>query len=162
MKQKKIKLTALTLFVLGITGLQAQEAIPSSGGNAAGSGGSVSYSIGQLVYTTNTGTNGSIAQGVQQPFEIAVITALIEAKEITLGYSVYPNPVSENVQLNTENYETQNLTYQLLDISGKLLERKKIIGNETIISMGNFTHAAYFLKITDNNKEIKTFKIIKN
>jgi hypothetical protein len=42
---------------------------PQAGGEATGSGGSVSYSVGQVVYTTNTGINGSVAQGVQQPYE---------------------------------------------------------------------------------------------
>lgn len=59
MRHKKIKLCAVLLLGLGLTRLQAQEAIPASGGNATGNGGSASYSVGQVVYTTNTGTNGS-------------------------------------------------------------------------------------------------------
>jgi uncharacterized membrane protein YciS (DUF1049 family) len=37
------------LFVFGTTS-QAQNAIPVTGGNAAGTGGTVSYTIGQIVY----------------------------------------------------------------------------------------------------------------
>lgn len=70
MRNKKLKLSALLLLGLGLTGLQAQESVNATGGNASGSGGSASYSVGQVVYTTNTGTNGTVAQGVQQPFEI--------------------------------------------------------------------------------------------
>jgi hypothetical protein len=44
--------------------IQAQDAIPVSGGEAAGSGDTVSYSVGQLVYTTNIGS-GTVTQGVQ-------------------------------------------------------------------------------------------------
>ena len=44
----------------------AQDAIPATGGDATGSGGSASYTVGQIGYTTNTGTNGSVAEGVQQ------------------------------------------------------------------------------------------------
>jgi hypothetical protein len=69
---KSLKSTFVILFVtgIGITCLQAQEAIPASGGNGSGNGGSVSYSIGQVVDATYTGLSGSVAQGVQQPYEI--------------------------------------------------------------------------------------------
>ncbi|MCF8298850.1 MAG: T9SS type A sorting domain-containing protein [Saprospiraceae bacterium] len=56
----------------------------------------------------------------------------------------------------------QTLSYQLCDINGKLIEKKKISSNETIISSINLVSGVYFLKVIDKNKEIKTFKIIKN
>ena len=162
MRHKKVKLSVILLLGLGLTGLQAQEAIPVSGGNASGSGGAVSYSVGQLVYTTNTGTSGSVAQGVQQPYEISEVTGIEEVKGITLQCSAYPNPATDYVKLKVENYETKNLTYWLYDINGKLLESKKIDGSETFINMEILVPATYFLKVIDNNKEVKTFKIIKN
>ena len=154
-------LIAFCLFGYGTT-IHAQNAIPVTGGNASGSGGSSSYSVGQVVYTTNTGTNGSVAQGIQQPYEISVVTGLEEAKEIDLICSVYPNPATDFVRLKVENYNSENLTYQLYDISGNLLENKKIESEETNIVMNNFMHATYFLKVTDKNKVVKIFKIIKN
>ncbi len=163
MRHKKVKLIAVLLLGLGLTGLQAQTAIPATGGNASGNGGSVSYSVGQVVYTTNTGgANGSVAQGVQQPFEISVVTGIDEANGITLQCSAYPNPTTDFLKLKVENFKTENLTYQLYDISGKLLENKKIEGNETSITMSNLVSATYFVKVTESNKEVKTFKIIKN
>lgn len=44
----------------------AQETIPSSGGEAAGIGGSASYTIGQLVYTSTTNPSGSLQQGINR------------------------------------------------------------------------------------------------
>lgn len=162
MRHKKLKLSAVLLLGLGLTGLQAQEVIPATGGNASGSGGSVSYSVGQVVYTTNTGTNGSVVQGVQQPFEISAVSGLEETKGITLQCEVYPNPVTDHLKLTVENYKKSNLTYQLDDISGKLLETKKLEGNQTSIVMSNLVPATYFLKVIQDNKEVKSFKIIKN
>ncbi|MGC8754863.1 MAG: hypothetical protein ACP5QJ_07625, partial [Thermosulfidibacteraceae bacterium] len=78
MRHKKLKLSAVLLLGLGLTGLQAQESVNATGGNASGNGGTVAYSVGQVVYTTNTGTNGSVAQGVQQPFEISVVSGIEE------------------------------------------------------------------------------------
>jgi hypothetical protein len=52
--------------LLGLGGLQAQETPAATGGEATVSGGTVSYSVGQVVYTSAKGRNGSAAQGVQQ------------------------------------------------------------------------------------------------
>ena len=142
--------------------IQAQNAIPASGGNATGSGGYVSYSVGQVVYTTNTSiTAGSVAHGVQQPFEISVLTAIEQAEDIKLICTAYPNPASDFLTLKVENYDRKSLSYKLIDSNGKLLESKKVTGIETTISMANLLPNLYFLKVIDNQKEIKTFKIIK-
>lgn len=166
MQHKKLKLSAVFLIIVGLSGLQAQEAIPATGGNASGSGGTASYTVGQVVYTTNTGTTGSVAQGVQQPYEISVVSGIEQAKGINLECTAYPNPTTDFFTLRVENYDNENLSYQLFDISGNLLENKKLTINETIITMANRVAAIYFLKVIQtkntSSQEIKTFKIIKN
>ncbi|MDD4149700.1 MAG: T9SS type A sorting domain-containing protein [Bacteroidales bacterium] len=162
MKHKRLKLSAVLLLGLGLTSLQAQTSINATGGNASGSGGSVSYSVGQVVYTTNTGTNGSITQGVQQPFEISVITGIEEAKVINLAISAYPNPTTDYLTLSIDEFDISNLSYQLYDMQGKLLQNEKITGNQTSIVMSNLVPATYFVKINQVTKEVKSFKIIKN
>ncbi len=92
--QNKIKLIAAALLNLAYATLSAQQATDAAGGNASGSGGSASYSFGQTFYTTHTSTNGSVAQGVQQPYEISIVTEIKEAKDIRLSFLVYRNPTS--------------------------------------------------------------------
>jgi len=58
MKYKKLKLSAVLLLGIGLTGLQAQESVNATGGNALGNGGTASIR-GQMIYTTNTGTGGN-------------------------------------------------------------------------------------------------------
>ena len=154
-------LVLIPLFSIGLTRLQAQQTIPATGGNASGSGGSASYTVGQITYTTNTGTNGSVAQGVQQPYEISVVNGIAEAKDIVLQCSAYPNPVTDIIKLNIGNLSTSNMNYQLFDNNGKLLESKKIANTETSINMHNLATATYFIRINDKDNAIKTFKIIK-
>jgi hypothetical protein len=152
------------LFLCGFNSAftSGQEAKLSTGGNASGSGGSASYSVGQVVYTTNQGTTGSVVQGVQQPYEISVVTGIEEANGINLLVSVYPNPATENVKLKVENYKIEKLSFHLYDANGNLLQNKKVESNETSINFSKLTPASYFLKVIEENKEIKTFKIIKN
>jgi len=162
MRHKKVILSAALFLGLGLAGLHAQEAIPAAGGNALGNGGSVSYSVGQVVYTTSTGINGSVAQGVQQPYEISIVTGLEEAKGITLQCSAYPNPTSDMLTLKVVNFQLSTLNFQLYDINGKILENRRIEGDETRIDMTNLVIATYFLRVVQGSKEVKIFKIIKN
>ena len=162
MKHKRLKLSALLFLGLGLTGLQAQTSVNATDGDVSGSGGSVSYSVGQLAYTTNTGTNGSVSEGVQQPFEISVVTGIEEAKGINLSVSAYPNPTTDYLTLSIGEFDISNLSYQLYDMNGKLLQNAKITGNQTSIVMSNLVPANYFVKVIQGNKEVKTFKIIKN
>ncbi len=161
MKKTKLKLCVILLLSIGLTtGLRAQETIPVTGGEASG-GGSVSYTAGQIIYTTNTGTSGSVSQGIQQPFEISVVTEVADTKRINLSVSAFPNPVTDFVTVSIKNSDTDSLLYQLFDIKGKLLISKKTEGNETHIEMSNLLPAIYFLKVVVNQKIIKIFKIIK-
>ncbi len=160
MKYKKTKIFLILVTALSLTSVQAQVSTNAAGANAAGSGGSTTYSVGQVVYTTSTGTNGSVAQGVQQPYRISVETAVNEAADINLSFSAYPNPTTDLLILKIENHDMDNLSYQLCDINGKLLLDKKITSEETSIVMNDLAPQTYFLKIVQN-KEVKTFKIIK-
>ena len=116
MRHSRIITTALFV-LLGTAGLYAQETTTTTGGDASGTGGTASYSVGQVFYTTNTGTNGSVAQGVQQSYEISTITG-INITGINLELSVYPNPTTGYLTLKVEDVELSTLNFQLYDIQG--------------------------------------------
>lgn len=155
-RKSVIVLIFLSLFFSG----WAQKATVTSGGVASGSGGTVSFSIGQVAYTTNAGWAGSVAQGVQHPFEIYQVGLKEKAPAISL--TVYPNPTPDDLQLKVEGKAPGNMTYQLLDLRSHLLTEKKITGNPEIISMKSLPVATYFLRITEGSVEKAMFKIIKN
>ena len=158
---KHIKQIASAAFLLlGLGGLQAQETPIASGGEATGSGGTASYAVGQIVYTTDTGTNGSVANGVQQPVEISVLTGIHEVG-INLGVSVYPNPTTTLLSLHIESEKGGNLSYQLVDFQGKIISSRKIRTNTANITMENLPRATYFLRINNPLQTVKIFKIIK-
>ena len=158
---KKTKLIFMFLLSFALTGIKAQQGTTAAGGEASGTGGTVSYSVGQVSYSNITNSNGYINEGVQQPYEFFTV-GIATNNNITLSYTAYPNPTGAIVNLKIENESLENLSYQLYDISGKLLMNQKITSNITSITMGSFASANYLLKITDNNKEVQTIKIIKN
>ena len=162
MKQKKLRLSVILLLGLGLSGLQAQEAIPAAGGNASGTGGSGSYSVGLVVYQASSGTNGSVTAGVQQPYEISLVIGIEEAVGINLAVSAFPNPTTDYLILEVKDFDIKTLSFQLYDMNGKLLQNEKIKDVQTSIVMSNLVPSIYFVKVIQGNKEIKTFKIIKN
>lgn len=160
MNQKKL-IVAVTLIIAGSGGLHAQEAVSAAGNEAGGTGGTCSYTIGQIAYTSSSGTGGEVNQGVQQPYEI-VTTAGIEDQNITLELAAFPNPTNGSMTISVSDHAQGKLSYQLFDNRGKLIEEKEIIQNETAVSMDRLAPASYLLKITDNDQLVKEFKIIKN
>ena len=141
--------------------IQAQNTIPASGGNASGTGGTVSYSIGQITYQTFEGTDGSVAQGVQQPYEISVVTAIENTEGIILEYKVFPNPAHGLIKLTIKPFNDENIKFWLYDLNGILLQDKKVISELTEISLESLNPAVYFLKVLKDNKEVKIFKVVK-
>jgi hypothetical protein len=152
-------LLSLLLFCLNTT---AQESVNTAGGNATGNGGTASFSAGQIVYQTHAGTGGSVAEGVQQPFEIWVVTSIEEATGITLNILTYPNPTKNFLTLEVRDFDPNGLTYQLFDMSGKMLKDELISDTHTRIDMTQLVPAVYFVRVIQSRKEIKTFKVIKN
>ncbi|MFB6341395.1 T9SS type A sorting domain-containing protein [Saccharicrinis sp. FJH62] len=162
MLKLKLSLTILFFLCMYVKPIQAQENVNTAGGMATGSGGSASYSIGQLTCHTHAGTNGSMAEGVQQPYKIMVVTELKEAQSINLTISAYPIPAINHLTLDVKDFKLSNMHFQLYDISGKLLLNEKITNTQTSIDVSKLVPAIYLVKVFQGQQEVKTFKITKN
>ena len=154
----KKKLLSILIFLCAFF-MQAQETSLTAGGESSGSGGTISYSVGQTVYETSTGSNGKVITGVQQSYEITNVLGFEEVIGINLSVAAYPNPTANYLTLKVD--EISNLTFQLYDTYGRFLQNKKISSSETKIDMTGLAPAIYFLKVNKNNKEIKIIKIVK-
>jgi len=158
-KSRPILLLATGLLWAGFA--QAQESVNATGGDATGSGGTAAYSIGQVVYTANTGSTGSVAQGVQHAYEIFPVGIKETTLNITL--SVFPNPTSDNLILQLNDYNNEKLSYQLYDMQGKLLSNGQVTALQTRINTASLPSATYFINVVNQeNKKVQSFKIIKN
>jgi hypothetical protein len=138
----------------------SHQVLSATGGDASGSGGSVSYSVGQIVYTTSTGTTGSVAQGVEQAYEISSVG--IKETALNISLSIFPNPTSDYLILKVEDYNNEVLSYHLIDEQGKLVMNEQITNQDTQLAMSTLARGAYFINVLQANKKIQTFKIIKN
>lgn len=158
MKKPYYTLVILILFSIPAFG---QQNTLSSGGDASGTGGSTSYSVGQVAFTTNTSENGSVNHGIQQPYIIQAITG-IDEPGISLSLTAYPNPTTDILQLVVESEMEKHIRYQLYSMQGQLLANEDLTLNQTGIDLSGYMPATYILKVIRNNSEVKSFKIIKN
>lgn len=162
MKNYKSKLFVFLLLVSTLTRITAQEVVTTLGGNAIGSSGSVSYSVGQLFFNNLSSSTGTVSQGVQQPYEISTLGLENNNNDnISQVIVIYPNPTTDFLILQFGNV-INALSYQIFDITGKLLKNEIVFDKENKIDMSSFIKATYFLKVLKYNQEVKVFKIIKN
>ena len=159
MKNKTLFFLAF-LLSFSMNAQTSHQVLSATGGDASGSGGSVAYSVGQIVYTTSTGTSGSVAQGVEQAYEISSVG--IKETALNISLSIFPNPTSDYLTLKVEDYNNEALSYSLLDEQGKLVLNEQITNQDTQVAMSTLARGAYFINVLQENKKIQTFKIIKN
>ena len=159
LKMKKIILFTIS-FLFFLSKVNAQTSTNAAGGDASGTGGSVAYSVGQPFYITYSGANGSVAQGVQQTYQIFSLG--INQSELNISLAVYPNPTYDNLNIEIKEFNNENLSYELFDIQAKLLASGLITSKQTQINLINLPPSAYVMHISQKNKKIHSFKIIKN
>ena len=153
------RIMTLLFLLASYTEANSQVINPSGGGNATGTGGSASYTIGQVVLSSGTNESKTVSQGFQQPYEILVVG--IRELTMKLDCSLYPNPATDFLKLKVDSYEGGELSYTLYDMGGIVLINSRLEGNEAIITMQNQKPGAYLLKLSDGKQDLKIFKIIK-
>lgn len=152
--------TLFACLIFATHSIYSQETIPASGGEATGSGGSSSYSVGQLVYSNNVGSGGTLSQGVQQSIELFTLSNP-ELTTVNLSAVTYPNPTSDYIILKISDNALDYLSYKLFDVNGKAIANGNITNADTRIKMQQLALGMYILKVLQNNTELKAFKIIK-
>ena len=141
--------------------VNAQETISVSAVEATGSGGKVSYTIGQLVYTNPTTAAGSLNQGIQQSIEFVTLSNP-ELTAVTLKAVTYPNPTTDFIILALTDADLRGVSYTMYDLLGRFVNKGTVATFETKIGMKSLPIGEYILRVQQNNQALKTFKIIKN
>ena len=152
-------ITTLFVILFGVFSSKAQSNTVSSGGNAGGSGGTVSYSVGQIDYISSNGSNGSIHLGVQQPYEIYATSGLEEYAQL-INLMIGPNPTADHLNISVKE-DIEGLTLELSDLNGKLLLENRELGQKTELNLSAFPVGSYMLTIYHYDRTVKTCKILK-
>ena len=97
---------------------------------------------------------------MQQTYQIFSLG--INQSELNISLAVFPNPTYDNLNIEIKDFNNENLSYELFDIQAKLLATGLITSKQTQISLITLPPSAYFMHISQKNKKIQSFKIIKN
>lgn len=140
--------------------VNAQQGITSSGGTSGNETGSITYSIGQIAYSSALSNYYGEIQGIQQPEEIYV-TSVKKENLLDGNINLYPNPAQSFLVLKIDFKKIHNLSYQLLNERGIVVVENKIKSDESIIPVQNLPSAGYILNISKGDIFIQSFKILK-
>ena len=80
-----------------------------------------------------------------------------ESFETTTKLTVYPNPSNSIFNIDID----ANANIELFDITGKKLISQKIVFGTTELDLSNYNTGIYLLKVTNENNQSKTVKLIK-
>ena len=147
------------ILITCVPGLFAQQVVATSGSTFTSSTGSISFTIGEGVAKTLTNGDKTLTQGFHQTnISVSIIS---ELKDLGFNISVFPNPVSDELTLQLGEENIPGLQYLLCDMDGKLIYLKKLKGSVTKITFAQLPAGLYIIKVLEGNKELKTFKVIK-
>ena len=138
------------------------EVISSAGDYFKGSNVTLSWTIGEAVIETFTGTNCILTQGFQQPF--ISVTGIKKLEDKNLEIKVFPNPVSDFLNVRFIAKEKIDLIIELIDLNGKVLLNEKVVTDQ-LIQQINFKYVnpgSYFLRIRKTDGQLlEIYKIQK-
>jgi len=136
----------------------AQQNTLAAGANASSAEGSISYSIGQMDFSNVSSSNGSVNQGVQQPFEFFVSSVLEFGNENS--FSIFPNPTNEVLNIS-QSFFSEKIEMRLLDMSGRLVLSDQLNAPQHQIDLRTLSQGVYNLTLIKNNQILTSFKVIK-
>lgn len=102
------------------------------------------------------------SKGMQDIFIMKLVSTSIavEAKEMNeaLDVGVYPNPVTGTLNIDARN--ESNLSFEILDILGKTVNKGINNSRITPIDLSDYTPGIYYVKLSNESQQI-IYKIIK-
>ncbi len=155
----RVQLLLFSLLSLLIVENFAQVVISTQGNSTSNSDGSLDYTIGEVVITFGTDGLIDLTQGFHQP--ILKLTT-IQDLQVDLLLEIYPNPATEQLNIQLENFEP-GYSFQLYDALGKLLLTEPLLSSNKVIPFNSYSTGLYFLVfVKGKNEKLKTFKIQKS
>jgi hypothetical protein len=158
----RIVLFFFMFFSVGI--LSAQTLFPEVyscfGGYGENESVQLSWTVGEPLFTTVENDSNILTQGFNQTVIVAeIITGMQDKTGFALN--IFPNPASDFINIKFLNERPENLYLFLIDLNGKILLIRKVSSDSEQIDLSVISPGMYLLKITDNQKVTRLFKVQK-
>ncbi len=162
---KTIYVLLLTVAIIGTAQAQSlsQTVMANSGATISGTSNTLSFTLGEPVI-------GAISNGAAlgQGFWLGAIEGVVLSNEdfsFEVSTAVYPNPVSNYLNISFTEMLGETFEVMLFDMQGKQLLQQEIEASNAAhtLSLSALSTGNYVLKVVqDSTKKSKSFKIIKN
>jgi hypothetical protein len=80
------------------------------------------------------------------------------------GFNIYPNPAQEQAAIvNLKQSTDESLQYQLVDLSGRILETHALSNTqtETLVNLSRYPNAVYLVNIVSGTRMVQQMRIVK-
>lgn len=157
---KKMIFTVLLLKVMNLC--NAQEVLAVAGKEAANGNTSISYTIGEPIILTLQNGTIKLTQGFQQ--NVYSIATLTKENNLDLSVKVFPNPVSNLLQVQLALPYNNSLQLKLFSLEGKIVWQGNIGNGIQMqnIDISSLAASTYFLHLIDEKNQLQSsYKIEK-
>lgn len=163
MKINQLKYFSILFLMLTQTA-NSQELWATIAADAIVSRGATVYTTGQITYKDQMQKPSSTMGDVQYMYDIYSLS-LGENKN-NFDAKLFPNATSSYLLLELSNYKNDNLSYEISDMQGKVLEkaiikRATLTNNKTQVDVILLPISSYILSIFENDHKVESFKIKK-
>lgn len=131
---------------------QNLELVSSAGTYTESSGGSVAWSVGEVVIETVGSGSYDYTQGFHQG---NIYVASIEPAP-EFEFKVYPNPAADIVYINTD----QTLDLVITDVSGRVVAEYSITSGTFELNVTEYSRGTYNLSFTSSSGQMLSSRIV--
>ena len=101
------------------------------------------------------------ADDLSDPLPITIIDNTgIDEMLSNANVSVFPNPTSGQLNINFDNYGSQVIDMQVLDIKGNIVLSKQLFSSKNTFDLSTFSKGMYFVRLQNGKKHFSNHKII--
>ncbi len=120
----------------------------------------MSWSLGQVFASAQESGTAHLNQGVQQPYEIFVVSSSEETPHIAVR--VFPNPTLHQLTLQLDAQPEAGMFCRITDLQGRTLYHQLVTSTSTDIAADALAPGNYLLTVGLESKFLHTFQIIKH
>ncbi|MFA6150641.1 MAG: T9SS type A sorting domain-containing protein [Chitinophagaceae bacterium] len=164
MKKQMLVMLILGFSLSSLAQTADRQVIGSTGGTYAGASMQTEYTTGEVVTSSGLAGTFTLNQGFHQN---PTNGTGIQEKNLTVNFSLFPNPAPNQIALSINTKEAFQLKISLTNVTGQTLfgdEKAAPVTNnyKRDISLVEFSSGVYFVNLYDeNNSLLKSIKFIK-
>lgn len=152
-----MKNTLVLFSLLTTINISAQEVVSTQGDSYSNSSGSIDFTVGEVIISTETDGTNNITQGFHQTnWNFVGLDNHVPNYEAT----IFPNPTEDVLNIRTSMFE--NVTYTIYDAKGRLVLQNALLTEQTPIRVSQLAPGSYSLTLNNEKQILKTFKLIKH